>query len=131
MADDEDIAALVVDNGSGMCKGEQTLIYIDIAERVNDDYPRRRSYGDDEYISSMKMVPRANGISKLGIVQSLIFSGVYFQCAHLFSGSIVSGLKHYLNSSPLVFELFFRLSQPLDLLLSRYILLTNSRICWR
>ena len=51
MADDEDIAALVVDNGSGMCKGEQTLIYIDIAERVNDDYPRRPSYGDDEYIT--------------------------------------------------------------------------------
>jgi len=23
MSDDEDIAALVVDNGSGMCKGEQ------------------------------------------------------------------------------------------------------------
>ena len=25
MADDEDIAALVVDNGSGMCKGELLL----------------------------------------------------------------------------------------------------------
>lgn len=25
MADDEDIAALVVDNGSGMCKGEEQL----------------------------------------------------------------------------------------------------------
>ena len=26
MADDEDIAALVVDNGSGMCKGEELFL---------------------------------------------------------------------------------------------------------
>lgn len=26
MADDEDIAALVVDNGSGMCKGKKVII---------------------------------------------------------------------------------------------------------
>ena len=26
MSDDEDIAALVVDNGSGMCKGEQRFV---------------------------------------------------------------------------------------------------------
>ena len=25
MADDEDIAALVIDNGSGMCKGKKTI----------------------------------------------------------------------------------------------------------
>jgi hypothetical protein len=31
MSDDEDIAALVVDNGSGMCKGKLRLILSDIA----------------------------------------------------------------------------------------------------
>ena len=34
MSDDEDIAALVVDNGSGMCKGKQRLILSDIADNA-------------------------------------------------------------------------------------------------
>ena len=32
MADDEDIAALVVDNGSGMCKGESICKMPDLAD---------------------------------------------------------------------------------------------------
>ena len=27
MSDDEDIAALVVDNGSGMCKGKKSIVF--------------------------------------------------------------------------------------------------------
>ena len=35
MADDEDIAALVVDNGSGMCKGELDFVsdFVDVCRR--------------------------------------------------------------------------------------------------
>jgi hypothetical protein len=34
MSDDEDIAALVVDNGSGMCKGKQRSILSNIADNA-------------------------------------------------------------------------------------------------
>ena len=34
MSDEEDIAALVVDNGSGMCKGEQRLKFADFVDVV-------------------------------------------------------------------------------------------------
>ena len=37
MADEEDIAALVIDNGSGMCKGEFRLVVFWRKENVRRD----------------------------------------------------------------------------------------------
>ena len=52
MADDEDIAALVVDNGSGMCKGESVCEMIDLVfvhrSKMTTRQERRRDFDNDD-----------------------------------------------------------------------------------
>ena len=52
MADDEDIAALVVDNGSGMCKGESVCDMIDLVfvhrSKMTTRQERRRDFDNDD-----------------------------------------------------------------------------------
>ena len=50
MSDDEDIAALVVDNGSGMCKGKKSIVFPSClvikknAKADDDDVDDEKSY---------------------------------------------------------------------------------------
>ena len=50
MADDEDIAALVVDNGSGMCKGELDFVsdFVDVCRRQMPTTTTTTSWSDND-----------------------------------------------------------------------------------
>jgi hypothetical protein len=72
MADDEDIAALVVDNGSGMCKGKQRLkvsSYSSDRKRRQQFRRRKTITTENEYRDASK--PRTQSTLLMGDVRSI------------------------------------------------------------